>query len=69
MVSTILTYLSGKKTYLTLALGAGVVLANHFGYLPSGSVGLDPNNWLTDLYALLVTGTFRSAITKIPAKK
>ena len=58
--------IDGNKTYITLAVGALVIAANHFGLLPPEYVpqGLDPNNWLRDEFVLLLGATGRSALKK-----
>lgn len=59
--------LNGNKTYLTLAAGALVIVANHFGLLPPEYVpaGLDPNQWVMQLWALALGATGRSALKKL----
>jgi hypothetical protein len=65
--NTIKAAIDGNKTYLTLAMGALVIAANHFGILPADYVpqGLDPNNWLRDEFVLLLGATGRSAMKKL----
>jgi hypothetical protein len=65
--SSIAKSLDGSKTYIALALGAIVIAANHFGFLPPEMTpqGLDPTNWVQDEYKLLLGATGRSALTKI----
>ena len=59
----ILAKIDGYKTYLVLAVGALVVLANHFiGPIPN--VTLNSANWLTDLWTLVLGGAARSAINQ-----
>jgi hypothetical protein len=67
--SSIAKSLDGSKTYIALALGAIVIAANHFGFLPPEMTpqGLDPANWVQDEYKLLLGATGRSALTKIAA--
>jgi len=58
--------LSGWKTYIALALGAIVIAANHYGFLPPDyAPNLDPNNWANDEYKLLLGATGRSALASI----
>ena len=63
-MSTILNAVDGYKTYIALVLGAIVIVANHFGIHAPGTT-LDPNNWLNDLYLLILGATSRSAVTKV----
>lgn len=59
--------IDGNKTYITLIVGALVIAANHFGFLPADYVpqGLDPANWLRDEFVLLLGATGRSAMKKL----
>ncbi|HSV26230.1 MAG TPA: glycosyl hydrolase 108 family protein [Xanthobacteraceae bacterium] len=63
-VSGIAGALAGSKTYIGLAIGAAVVIANHFGFLPTAIAvpGLNPNNWLSDLWYLYLGAAGRSAL-------
>lgn len=61
-------FLKGKKTYITLAFGAVVVVANHF-FGPLPGVSLDPDGWTTQLYTLLLGSFTRAAIAKGQVKK
>lgn len=65
--SAIAKAVDGNKTYLLLLSGAAVIVANHFGLLPPQYVpaGLDPNNWLVELFALAGGATGRSALKKL----
>lgn len=65
-LSNVTNWLNGRKTYVTLAVGALVIVANHFGVLPPDYVpaGLNPQNWLNDLFTLALGATFRSALKK-----
>lgn len=58
---------NGNKTYLSLAAGALVIVANHYGLLPANMVpqNLNPGNWISDLYTVVVVGFFRSAMKKL----
>ncbi len=60
-MSGILTWLSGKKTYIGLGLGVLTVVLNKFGYSIPGTQ-LDPNNWLSDLWALGTAAAVRAGI-------
>jgi hypothetical protein len=62
-----LSSLSGYKTYIALAVGAIVIAANHFGFLPPdyAPAGLDPNNWVNDEYKLILGAFARSALAKV----
>jgi len=64
-LSGIQAALAGKKTYISVALGAAVIAANHFGMLPPNMVpaGLDPANWVSQEYQLLLAATFRAALS------
>ncbi len=55
--------LAGSKTYITLAAGALVIIANHFGFLPPNltPANLNANTWITDLFTLALVATGRSA--------
>lgn len=67
-VSGVVTWLSGKKTYIALAIGMGAVALNHFHLLPAQyAIPNDPNNWLNDEFTLLVTAFMRSGIAKAGA--
>lgn len=59
----IFSLVDGKKTYITLAVGAASVLANHFGYEIPGT-NLDPANWISDLFLLGGAAFGRHAIAK-----
>jgi hypothetical protein len=60
-----LQQLDGYKTYIAIALGAVVVLANAFLGVSIPGVTLDKSNWLQDLWALVLLATGRSAIAKV----
>jgi hypothetical protein len=62
-MNSLLQSVDGYKTYIALAVGAVVVIVNHFVPLPN--VTLDPSNWLTDLFQLALVATGRSAVTKV----
>jgi hypothetical protein len=65
-ITTILAALDGKKTYIGLALGAAVIVANHFGATVPGvppSVGNE--DWLTQLWSLYMGSALRSALAKV----
>lgn len=64
-LSSITSLFNGNKTYIALAVGAVVVIANHFGISIPGSPNLDPANWTNDLFTLVLGGTFRSALGKL----
>jgi len=60
--------LDGYKTYVTLAVGIVVILANHFHLLPdslAGAVNLDDKNWLQNIFTLVLGMTGRSALKKM----
>lgn len=63
-------WLDGNKTYIALAVGALVIAANHFGFLPETlrPQNLDPSNWVNDEYKLIIAAVFRSAITKVATR-
>lgn len=63
-VPLIFSLIDGKKTYITLALGAATVVANHFGIVIPG-VKLDDGNWIADLFTLAAGATARHAIGKV----
>lgn len=63
-MTALTTLLNGNKTYLACALGALVIIANHFGVQITG-VTLDPNNWLNDLWNVVLIAAARSAAKKI----
>lgn len=63
-MNNILTLLNGNKTYIACALGALVVIANHFGIQVVG-VQLDPTNWINELWQLALVASGRSAIAKV----
>ncbi len=58
--------LDGSKMYIGCAIGAVVVLVNHF-WIPIAGLDLDSNNWLFDLYTLAMIATGRSAAKKFEA--
>ena len=63
--SDVLTKLQGKKTYIVLGVGAVAIILNHFGLWPESlPLGVDPNDWIGDLWSLILGGTFRAAIPK-----
>lgn len=66
-LNNLLQAVDGKKTYITIAVAAVVIVLNHFGLWPQGylPVTLDPNAWLSDLWTLALVSTGRSAITKV----
>ena len=66
-IANLLLSLSGSKTYITLGLGAAVVVGNHFGLLPPNLVPANINsaNWVTDLFTLALGGTARSALASV----
>jgi hypothetical protein len=68
--SSIVKAIDGKKTYISLAVGALIIAANHFGLIPQQYVpaNLDPNNWVNDEYKLIVAAAFRSGIAKAGSK-
>ena len=59
--SPMLSFLDGKKTYLSLAIGTLAILVNHF-VAPIPALHLNPDDWLTQLGALIPLATIRSAI-------
>lgn len=64
-ISGVVTFLSGKKTYIAVAIGMAAVALNHFGLLPPQyAISNDPKNWLNDEFTLLVTAFMRSGIAK-----
>ena len=58
--------IDGYKTYITLAIGMLAVFLNHLGWWPNDAVPLhmDPANWVSAEFALVLAATGRSAITK-----
>lgn len=63
-VPLVFSLINGKKTYITLGLGAATVIANHLG-VPIPGVHLDDSNWLSDLFTLAAGATARHALAKI----
>jgi hypothetical protein len=60
--------LDGYKTYITLAVGMVVIIADHFQLLPQtmhDSLKLDDAHWLQNLFTLLLGMTARSAVKKV----
>lgn len=59
--------LDGKKTYITLAIAAVVIALNHFGFWPQSifPLQLDPANWISDEWTMVLGAGFRSAVGKI----
>ena len=64
-MNNIWTALEGKRTYISLGVGALVIIVNHF-FGPIPNINLDPNQWLAQLAALVPLATIRAAI-KPPA--
>lgn len=68
-MQNLLTMVNGKKTYLLVAIGALFVVAN--GLLGTAGtplipgLGLNPANWINDLFSLFLVATGRSALDKI----
>lgn len=58
--------IAGRKTYIALACGMAVIALNHFQLLPEGLApdGLDPKNWVSDEYKLLLTSFMRAGVAK-----
>mgnify|MGYP003406298763 FL=1 len=54
-------FLQGKKTYVAVAVAALAIIANHF-FGPLPGIGLDPDQWLTQLGALVFPTTIRAAM-------
>lgn len=59
--------LDGNKTYIAAVLGAAVILANHAGIHIPG-VQLNPNDWLNQLWDVVLLVTGRSALKKVETK-
>lgn len=53
--------LKGKKTYVAVTVAAIAIVANHF-FGPLPGIELDPDQWLTQLGALVFPVTIRAAI-------
>lgn len=64
-MNDILAKLNGNKTYLAVAVGIIVVLANAFLGVPIPGVSLDKATWMQDLWTLILVATGRSAVAKI----
>ena len=47
------TWLEGKKLFIALIAGGLAILVNHF-IVPIPGLNLDTNNWLTDIWALVL---------------
>lgn len=58
-----LTFLSGKKTYGLLALGAIAITLKQMG-LDIPGVEIDPKNYFDTLWQLALAGAFRAGIAK-----
>lgn len=46
-------WLEGKKLFIACVAGGAAILVNHFIVAIPG-LNLDPNNWLTDLWGLVI---------------
>ena len=57
--------LAGKKTYLSVALGIAVILANHFLGISIPGVQLNDAEWMTNIWQLILVATGRSAMTAV----
>jgi len=57
----------GYKTYITLIIGIVTVVVNHFypDTMKAMGLTLDPNNWLQQVFTLLLGMTGRSALKKV----
>lgn len=64
-MQNVIAVLRGKKTYIALVLGALVVLANKFLGVEIPGVALDPNDWMTNIWALVLGATGRAAVSKV----
>lgn len=63
-MGNLVDWLKGKKTYLLMALGAVVIVVNHLvGGIPG--LNIDPNSWLTQLYAVAGGSALRAGIAKV----
>lgn len=66
--NNITSWADGYKTYITLALGIVVIIANHLNLLPDGmaqSLNLDDSHWLQNIFTLVLGITARSAVKKV----
>ena len=59
-----LSFMNGYKTYAGAGLGILAILANQHGMSIPG-IELDPQNWLSDIFKMLMLMTARHAIAKI----
>ena len=57
--------LSGKKTYLAAGFGIIIILVVHFLKVPIPGVTIDDNNWMTDLWSLVLVMCGRSAVASV----
>ena len=64
-MNAFLESISGHKTYIAVAIGILVVLANAFLGVPIPGVSLDKTTWMQDLWTLILIATGRSAVAKI----
>lgn len=60
-------FLNGQKTYVTLGVAAVVIFLNHIGWWPQSQfpLTLDPNNWISDEWTIVLAAAFRSAVGKV----
>ena len=64
-MTALLASMSGYKTYIASGLGIIVILAVHFLGVTIPGVTLDSNNWMTDIWSLVLVITGRSAIATV----
>ena len=60
-----LNMLQGYKTYLGIAIAILAVLAVKFLGITIPGMTVDPNNWVTTIWELIMVGFGRSAIAKV----
>ena len=66
-LSNLTTFLNGNKTYVALAIAGVAIALNHFGLWPNNifPLQLDPNNWISDEWTMVIAAAFRSGMKKV----